>query len=307
MTLAKADEACAACGAPREASSERASLRCNVRRFRDERFDVWRCAACGSIHADGEVDLARYYAGYPIFAARLDWKLHVVYGNLLRRLRAAGLSREHRVLDYGCGIGLLVEYLRLRGYADAHGYDAFAPGFDDASLLERRYDFIVCQDVIEHVDDPLGLLSRLRGMLEPGGVVSVGTPDADALDLADAEDYIHELHAPYHRHILSKRALLDAGRGVGLEVVREYDTMYNNTLFPMMSPRFALHYVRGLDDHWDLVAEPPRVSWKLLLSPATPWFALFGYFFDRHTDIQVMFRKPASRGGTDAPPPAAAQ
>lgn len=287
---------CVVCGARRGADAEGALLRCNVRKFGDERFPVWRCSACRSIHADGEVDLAHYYAGYPIFAASLDWKLHVVYGNMLRRLRAGGLEREHRVLDYGCGVGLLVEYLRRHGYAGARGYDPFAPGFDDASLLDQRYDFIVCQDVIEHVADPLDLLTCIHGMLEPGGVVSVGTPDADVLDLTDAEDYIHELHAPYHRHILSRRALVDAGRARGLEVVREYDTMYNNTLFPMMSPRFALHYVRGHDDFWDLVAEPPRVSWKLLSSPATPWFALFGYFFDRHTDIQVLFRKPLGEG-----------
>jgi hypothetical protein len=24
----------------------------------------------------------------------------------------------------------------------------------------------------------------------------------------------------------------------------------------------------------------------------TPFYALFGYFFDRHTDVQVVFKKP---------------
>jgi hypothetical protein len=67
--------------------------------------------------------------------------------------------------------------------------------------------------------------------------------------------------------------------------------MYNNTLVPTMNPRFVLHYVRCHDDVFDLVAEPVRISARML-SPATPFFALFGYFFDRHTDIQVVFRKP---------------
>jgi hypothetical protein len=58
-----------------------------------------------------------------------------------------------------------------------------------------------------------------------------------------------------------------------------------------MNPRFVLHYVRAHDDVFDLVVEPIRLSWKLL-SPLTPFFAFFGYFFDRHTDIQVMFKKP---------------
>lgn len=282
---------CTMCGEPRTAACESARVRCNVRRFTGEQFELWRCTRCSSLHAAEEVDLTRYYAGYPIFAGQLDWKLRVVYANMLRRLRRAGLAREQRVLDYGCGVGLLVRYLRERGYAHAVGYDAFAPGWDDARLLDQRYDAIVCQDVIEHVDDPHALLARFDALLPPGGIVSIGTPDAERLDLADPEDYVHELHVPFHRHILTQQALVAAGERQGWSVLQRYDTMYNNTLFPLMNPRFALHYVRGHDDVWDLVAEPPRMSWKLL-SPVTLWFALFGYFFDRHTDIQIVFRKP---------------
>ena len=278
------------CGAARTAECERARVRCNVRRFAGESFELWRCAQCRSIHAAEEVDLAHYYAGYPIFAAELDWKLKVVYGNMLARLRGAGLTQAQRVLDYGCGAGLLVRFLRERGYAHATGYDPFASGWDDPRPLEDRYDFIVSQDVIEHVDDPHALLERFDALLVPGGAVSIGTPDADRLALREPKD-IHELHAPFHRHILTMDALARAGERLGWSVQRRYDTMYNNTLFPMMNPRFALHYVRGHDDVWDLVAEPPRMSWKLL-SPATLYFALFGYFHDRHTDIQIVFRKP---------------
>lgn len=290
---------CVICGAPRGPECEAARVRSNVRRFQDERFELWRCARCRSIHASEEVDLAHCYAGYPIFVAELNWMLYVVYASMLRRLRRAGLKPHHRVLDYGSGVGLLVRYLQKRGYANAVGYDPYAPGYDDSSLLEQRYDFIVAQDVIEHVDDPHAFLRRIEALLVPGGVVSIGTPDAERLGLGDPEDVIHELHAPYHRHILTAAALREAGERAGLRVVRHYDTMYNNTLFPTMSPRFALHYVRCHDDVWDLVAEPPRFSWKLL-SPATLLFAFFGYFFDRHTDIQTIFQKPieSAAGGT---------
>jgi 2-polyprenyl-3-methyl-5-hydroxy-6-metoxy-1,4-benzoquinol methylase len=281
---------CNICGAARERDSESTRVRSNVRRFRDEDFEVWRCAACRSIHAAEPVDLAHYYAGYPIFAAALDWKLYVVYGSLLKRLRRAGLAHDQRILDYGCGSGLLVRFLNEQGYAGAVGYDEYAAGFHDAQRLAQRYDCVVCQDVIEHVDDPLALLSSFDSMLEPGGLISVGTPDAAALDLQRAEDYVHALHLPYHRHILSLAALVRAGQKLGWSLVRSYDTMYNNTLFPTMNPRFVLHYVRAHDDVFDLVAEPPRANLKLM-TPASVFFALFGYFFDRHTDIQVIFRK----------------
>ncbi|MGD8859051.1 MAG: class I SAM-dependent methyltransferase [Myxococcales bacterium] len=266
-------------------------MRCNVRRFRDEHFVVWRCQRCRSIHAQDEVDLPRYYAAYPVHEAELDWKLNVVYGGMLRRLKAAGLQPEHRILDFGCGTGLLVRYLQARGYERAVGYDRFAEGHDDPTLLQEQYDFLIAQDLIEHVPDPLEHLKLFDRLTVPGGVISIGTPDADVLDLSTPEEYVHALHLPYHRHIFSADALKRAGSDLGWSVDRYYDTMYNNTLVPTMNPRFVLHYVRCHDDVFDLVAEPVRVSAKML-SPATPFFALFGYFFDRHTDIQVVFRKP---------------
>jgi 2-polyprenyl-3-methyl-5-hydroxy-6-metoxy-1,4-benzoquinol methylase len=286
-----ASASCVVCGAERGPDCESAEVRSNVRAFRDERFAVWRCKQCNSIHARDEVDLDRYYRGYPVFAAELDWKLDVVYGNLLRRLQRAGLQPAHRILDYGCGRGLLVRYLQKRGYSRTAGWDRYGEGYTDPAVLAQRYDCIVSQDVIEHVPDPHALLAQLDEMAEPGAIISIGTPDAAALDLRDPENFVHALHLPYHRHILSADALKDAGRKRGWEVERYYDTMYNNTLFPTMNPRFVLHYVRARDDVFDLVAEPVQLTAKMF-SPMTPFYALFGYFFDRHTDVQVVFKKP---------------
>lgn len=284
---------CNVCGA-RSTPLEQAKVRCNVRRFREETFTVWRCAGCKSLHALEDVDLDHYYAGYPVFAAQLDWKLDVVYRNMLHRLQRAGLQKTDAVLDYGCASGLLVNYLQKRGYSGAVGYDRYAAGHNNPATLERTFDAIICQDVIEHVDSPRELLSDFIGRVRPGGFIAIGTPDAEALDLHAPEDFVHALHQPYHRHILASSALKQLGQDLGLEVVTYYSTMFNNTLVPTMNPRFALHYVRCHDDVYDLVSEPIRLdSWQLW-SPKTLFLALFGYFFDRHTDIMVVFRKPQS-------------
>jgi hypothetical protein len=103
---------------------------------------------------------------------------------------------------------------------------------------------------------------------------------------------LHALHQPFHRHIFSARALHEAGQALGWSVERYYSTMYNKTLLPFLNPRFFLHYVRCLDDVWDLAAEPIHFDSYKLWTPVTLFFALFGYFFDRHTDIMVVFRAP---------------
>lgn len=287
-----ASNVCNLCGTARADDAEQAMVRCNVRKFPGESFPVWRCMHCASIHCGVEVDLAHYYAGYPIFDAELSWMLNVVYASMLKRLRECGLKDGARILDYGCGSGLLVQYLRKHGFPDTVGYDRFAEAYKDTSVLAQRYDCIVTQDVIEHVDDPHAFLTELSAMLVPGGMVSVGTPEATALDLKDPENFVHALHQPFHRHILSRDALLDAGKQQGWELIRYYATMYNNTLVPTMNPRFVAHYLRCFDDVYDLVAEPVHIdSWKVW-SPVTLFYALFGYFFDRHTDVQAVFRAP---------------
>ena len=268
---------------------EEASVRSNVRRFRSERFTIWRCPRCRSIHARDAVDLAHYYGAYPTFAKEVEWRLHPAYTKLLRRLTVSGLRPEHRILDYGCGSGAFLRFLQSKGY-DAVGYDAYAEEFRNPSLLSQRYDCVVSQDVIEHVEEPLELLSEYDRLTTPGGLISIGTPDAAAIRLGDPESYVHTLHAPYHRHILASDALKQAAERLGWQLSQYYSTMYSATFVPTQNQRFGLHYLRCHDDCLDLLCEPARFdSWRFW-SPLTVFYAFFGRFMDRHTDVQFVFR-----------------
>src|SRR5690606_3905027 len=170
---------CAVCGAGgAEAVAETSAVRSNVRAHASERFRLWRCAGCGSIHARDEVDLARYYAGYPFFDLPTDWRLRVTHREQLRRLEAAGLRRGDRILDYGGGSGAFVRHLRECGYAGAAGYDGYSPRFADPALLDARYDCVLSQDVLEHVPEPQSLLDRFHHLARPGGLIAIGTPNA---------------------------------------------------------------------------------------------------------------------------------
>jgi len=276
-----------------EASLEQARVRSNVRVFRAEKFAIWRCSSCRSIHAQDEVDLPSYYAKYPFHDLPLDWRLAVMYRNLLGRLRRAGLERSHRILDYGCGGGHLVRFLSKAGY-DARGFDEYSPRFSDRSVLESRYDCIVSQDVIEHVAAPHTLLDEFKRLTNETALIAVGTPNASAIDLARPEDFVHTLHAPYHRHILSKDALISAGERQGWSLARFYPTMYSNTRLPFLNEAFYLYYTRITDDTLDALLEPVRVGALLVRAPLTLFWGLFGYFFARGTDVMAVFKKQPS-------------
>jgi SAM-dependent methyltransferase len=283
---------CVVCGASGAALvSESCRVGCNVRAFSLDTFAVWRCADCQSIHALDEVDLSHYYSGYPFFALPDDWRIRAIYSNQLRRLEKAGVRREDQILDYGCGSGAFVSYLVRRGYVNARGYDEYSETFRDRSVLDARYDCVLSQDVLEHVSDPRHLIAQLARIAKPGGVIAIGTPNAEAIDLTRAEHYRHALHLPYHRHILSKAALLEIGSAQGLLFERYYPTQYANTRWPFLNSRFYRFFMQRLDDTLDCLLDPPVLGPIFARLPQALFWGLFGSLLAEETDIMIVFRR----------------
>lgn len=99
--------------------------------------------------------------GYRRFLGRL-------LGPLLPRLDA-GMHG----LDYGCGPGpALAAMLRDEGMPMSLYDPIYEP---DTDCLERRYDFITCTEVAEHLHQPAQTFALLRDLLVPGGWLAVMT------------------------------------------------------------------------------------------------------------------------------------
>lgn len=275
---------------------EKAAVPCNVRYFKAAKFVVWRCSGCNSLHALDKVDLNLYYDRFPFQNHRLDFHARMGYRNRLRMLRRSGLQRAHRILDYGCGAGLFVEYLREKGFSNAVGYDRFVSAYSDAALLrEGNFDAVVLYDVIEHVDDPSELLLSLVDLVVPGGLIVIGTPNADHISLAADKLLSPELSQPYHRHIFSERTLLSLGEKNGLVPEHIHRRFYFDSLFPGVNTRFMWAYIGDTGGMIDAAVEPPQVT-RVFKSPRLIFYALFGYFFPQKGNMLVSFRRTARRG-----------
>lgn len=284
---------CIVCGA--ETLAERATtarVRSNVRRFADETFSLWQCAACRSIHACDAVDLAHYYAHYPFHDQQISFSARLAYSSKLRELKKLGLSRKQRVLDYGCGGGVFVQFLVEEGYEHASGYDPYVKEGPTSRPPEGRYDVILSQDVIEHVDNPREHLETLMSLAVPGGLLVLGTPNAAVVDMDDAAEFIHVLHQPYHRHILSLDALTTLATSLGLEFVKAKPGFIGNRAIPGLNGRFLRRVLRAQGEVLDdMVAGKPPLHWQLL-TPASLWDAFTGSFRDPGSDMSVTFRVP---------------
>ena len=147
--------------------------------------------------------------------------------------------------------------------------------------------------MIEHDDDPREFLRRLSPLVRSGGLVVIGTPNADHVSIACNGD--PNLHPPYHRHILSERMLLALAREQGLEPVHIYRRSFYDSLFPTVNSRFMWRYIRKSGGFLDAAVELPNTG-LVLKSPEMVFLAFFGYFLPPGDNIIVSFRNTGVAG-----------
>lgn len=289
---------CSFCNYQVNSSDESAFITfpCSVRAFMDEKFKVWQCANCRTIHCLDIVDLDYYYSQYPYSQGQLRWLHRFIYGSLHQRLTKHGFDQDCSLLDYGCGTnGLFIEYLRKLGFTKVDGYDPYASedSFGNlATIQNRTFDYILLQDVIEHVEEPKALLNRLDSLLSPGGHILIGTPNAAKIDLnrPNVPDSYHEVHIPYHIHIYTRESLESLGLGLKWKPIDFFDRRYDDTPWFGFNARTTNVYTSLMDGSMDAMFEPLKLG-KALTSPKFLFNAAFGYWLSYHTGMGIMFNK----------------
>lgn len=119
----------------------------------------------------------------------------ITYGSVNDAVLAALPGGARRILDVGCGTGVLGARLKelenqrfVVGVTHSELEAAEARNALDQVLVEDletatfneigTFDCIVCSHVLEHLRNPAQVLTRLRKALAPGGTVLVALPNA---------------------------------------------------------------------------------------------------------------------------------
>lgn len=108
------------------------------------------CSDCGSVMTEPPYWLKEVYDGFVDdinVGSRAASNTRVISAFCKENIK-----NKPRVLDYGCGAGLLVKNL-LASDIDAFGYDKYRK--DDPKLLNEKWDVVSAFEVFEHFERPL--------------------------------------------------------------------------------------------------------------------------------------------------------
>jgi ubiquinone/menaquinone biosynthesis C-methylase UbiE len=175
-------------------------LACNVCRSDriqsvDPEFHFCQCDACGYVFDSPRPSLAEVAAFYSQPAKYDSWLKEQLARDALwqRRLRKL-LPRkaEGNLLDIGAGIGQFLHHARpyftrvagtevsasaIRIAREKYGIELCPGQAEELNMPVGSFDNITLFHVLEHVPDPVRLISRCQELLRPRGVLAIAVPN----------------------------------------------------------------------------------------------------------------------------------
>jgi 2-polyprenyl-3-methyl-5-hydroxy-6-metoxy-1,4-benzoquinol methylase len=197
---------------------------------------IVRCTTCGLVYAMPNVSVKAIVRDYVEMVDK-DYLLEEKgrrrqAGIILSRIEK--MKRRGKLLDIGCGSGLLLDEAKSRGWkvegvdlsswAKRYANEQFGIRVFQGSLLKAAYpdqsfDAIVMLDVIEHLEHPKEVLKEIRRILKHDGILYVSTPDIGSFWSRIFGALWWGINK-YHLFYFSKKTIEDLFRKYGFESIR---------------------------------------------------------------------------------------
>lgn len=152
---------------------------------------------------------------------RKDTRLRYTANYLIGALR---LGDDSTLLDYGCGEGSLFAALRATGYQGKLAgvepnpeFSRYAAALGQADVRPEistfdRLNAVILNHALEHLVDPVNVLTDIRSRLVPSGLLYIDVPDADRYESVSDFHLAHILH-------FTARTLRATVEAAGFEIV----------------------------------------------------------------------------------------
>ena len=261
-------------------------------------FNVAHCDRCGLDVTDPPPAAHQMPGYYPSgyygavqdrrFPQIVETLQNALYTLRVREVEAVANSGPGRVLDVGCGRGVLLQEFRRRGW-EVQGTELSESAasyarqtlkipveigdLETIGFPPNYFDAITLWHVLEHVADPRALLAEIRRILKPDGVLLVAVPNFGSLEARVSKDKWFHLDVPRHVTHFSATTLERALNENGFDLrhtsgfAPEYDFFsFIQSALNLCGLRHNLLYdiVRG--KHAKVLSGEPAPWWQIAAS-----------------------------------------
>jgi len=141
------------------------------------------------------------------------------YGN--HRIHMDFDKGKGRVLEIGCGEGRSLVWLKSLGYdafgidvdedvekiKDSLGLNIHIGTVEDAPFEKKSFDYIIANQLIEHVTDFKSFFDSCISLLKDDGIIILSTPNANSIYRKLFKKRWINWHIPYHQTIFNKKSM----------------------------------------------------------------------------------------------------
>jgi 2-polyprenyl-3-methyl-5-hydroxy-6-metoxy-1,4-benzoquinol methylase len=183
----------------------------------------------------------------------------------IQALGRLSLRPDVRILDVGCGRGTLLSILYRSGFRNLSGIDPFLekdlevlPGLwvrkQGIDSVDDTFDIIMLHHVLEHVEDPVGVLRACRKIMASAGRILVRIPTIESVAWERYESNWVQLDAPRHLHLFSRTSLNLCAQEAGLEILAQW---CDSTSFQFWGSELYQQGIPLMDEYGEVV-QPRR-------------------------------------------------
>lgn len=203
---------------------------------RSERYVLVRCSGCSLVWLSNPPSAEQMRHHYTDSYHRLISVAGESSPHRWRSHREALLQHKQSgaLLDLGCSSGAFLEFLKgerwklygvemsaecAKRASAKTGAEVFEGDILNAPFSAESFDVITCFDVLEHLYEPLQVVTKVRKWLKPGGIFYVQVPNVDAAEARVFRSYWHGLELPRHLFHYSPNSLKFLANSAGLREV----------------------------------------------------------------------------------------
>jgi len=200
--------------------------------FEVDGFEIGECSNCGLVKTFGEykVDYSRYHRDQ-------DYELHEeLFRNIFKK--RLDIVKKYvdkgKVLEIGTAVGTMLDLFKEDGWetwgvepsgsagvASKKGHKILKTTFEKAKLDKNYFDAVVINHTLEHVENPVGVLKKVKTLLKKGGIVYIDVPNFASLASRTMSKNWGFLLPEEHVHHFTPKTLKGVMREAGLKKVWE--------------------------------------------------------------------------------------